>query len=245
MKQTAAEILDKAAGHMRDRAATYDKPDGERSMAQTVDIFNLFHGTTLTEAQGWHFMQILKDVRLFTSSGYHADSAEDCVAYAGLKAEARAKEAPEKAEQSDDDGWIDHDGSGCPVPAGTLVKAQHRNGKFTKGRALNDAFLTREYWRVGSEDCSEPHRLDIVRYQIISSAEPEQKQDADGWIDWAGGVCPVPGGTPVEVKFRNGAMTCGPALAAPGLRGTNWGRVDVQGWSNEQAFDIIRYRVLS
>ncbi len=90
---SAPSILEKAAGHMRDRAATYDKPEGERSMAQTVAIFNLHHGTALTEAMGWHFMQVLKDVRLFTAKGYHADSAEDGVAYCGLKAEAKAREA--------------------------------------------------------------------------------------------------------------------------------------------------------
>lgn len=89
---TAPDILSAAEKHMRDRAATYDKPEGERSMAQTVAVFNTFHDTSLTEAQGWHFQQILKDVRLFTRAGYHADSAEDCVAYAGLKAEAKAKE---------------------------------------------------------------------------------------------------------------------------------------------------------
>lgn len=88
----ATDILKAAAGHMEARAATYDKPEGERSMAQTVAIFNLYHGTSLTEAQGWHFQQILKDVRLFTRPGYHADSAEDCVAYAALKAEAKANE---------------------------------------------------------------------------------------------------------------------------------------------------------
>ena len=89
---SAPAILDAAAGHMRDRASTYDKPEGERSLAQTVDIFNRYHGTKLTEAQGWHFMQILKDVRLFTRDGYHADSGEDGVAYAALKCEAKAAE---------------------------------------------------------------------------------------------------------------------------------------------------------
>ena len=88
---TAPVLLDAAAGHLRDRAATYDKPDGERSMSKTVAIFNLHHGTSLTEAQGWHLLQILKDVRLFTGGKYHADSAEDCIAYAALKAEAMAK----------------------------------------------------------------------------------------------------------------------------------------------------------
>ena len=91
-KVVAPDVLGAARQHMLDRAATYDKPEGERSMAQTVAVFNTFHGTTLTEAQGWHFQQILKDVRLFTRPGYHADSAEDCVAYAALKAEAKAAE---------------------------------------------------------------------------------------------------------------------------------------------------------
>lgn len=89
---SAPDVLDAAAKHMRDRAATYDKPEGERSMLQTVKVFNAFHGTELTEAQGWHFMQVLKDVRMFTRDGYHADSGEDGVAYAALKCEAKAQE---------------------------------------------------------------------------------------------------------------------------------------------------------
>ena len=89
----APDLLEAAAKHMRDRAATYDKPEGERSMAQTVATFNTFHGTALTEAQGWHFMQILKDVRLFANGGFHQDSAEDSTAYAALKGEAKAREA--------------------------------------------------------------------------------------------------------------------------------------------------------
>lgn len=90
---SAPEILNAAAGHMRDRAATYDKPEGERSMAQTVAVFNLHHGTSLSEAQGWHFMQVLKDVRLFTNtSNPHRDSVDDNVAYAALKGEAILRE---------------------------------------------------------------------------------------------------------------------------------------------------------
>lgn len=113
----AQEILTAAAAHMSDRASTYDKPAGERSMAQTVEIFNLFHGTALTEAQGWHFMQVLKDVRLFTRPGYHADSAEDGVAYSALKAEAMAAATPKRwscgepiklvAEKSPDESTLD------------------------------------------------------------------------------------------------------------------------------------------
>lgn len=89
---TAASILDRAAGHMRERAATYDKPDGERSMGKTVQAFNAITGKELTEAEGWLLLQILKDVRLFQRPGCHMDSAEDCAAYSALKAEAKAKE---------------------------------------------------------------------------------------------------------------------------------------------------------
>lgn len=91
----AHALLTAAAKHMADRASTYDKPEGERSMAQTVAVFKAYHGIELTEAQGWHFMQILKDVRLFTRPTYHGDSAEDCIAYAALKAEAKAQEGGE------------------------------------------------------------------------------------------------------------------------------------------------------
>lgn len=112
MPITAPMILDKAAQHMRDRATTYDKPGGERSMAKTIAVFNAFHGTNLTEEQGWHMMQILKDVRFFTSKTYHADSAEDSVAYGGLKAEARA--ARDAASTADVGGGFVRNES--PVP---------------------------------------------------------------------------------------------------------------------------------
>lgn len=92
VKHSAPELLNKAAAIMDERGKQYDKPEGERSMAQTVAIFNLHHGLGMTEAQGWHFMQILKDVRLFQNPGYHQDSAEDCIAYAALKAEAKQAE---------------------------------------------------------------------------------------------------------------------------------------------------------
>lgn len=87
----AAELLGRAAKHMHDRASTYDKPEGERSMGRAVRAFNAITGHTLTESEGWLLLQVLKDVRLFTREAYHADSAEDCIAYAALKAEARGE----------------------------------------------------------------------------------------------------------------------------------------------------------
>lgn len=86
---TAPDILTAAAKHMADRAKTYDKPGGERSMGQTVAAFNAVTGRDLQESEGWLLMQILKDVRDRQRAEPHVDSLEDCVAYAALKAEAR------------------------------------------------------------------------------------------------------------------------------------------------------------
>lgn len=84
----ATDVLEKAAGHMRDRAATYDKPEGERSMARTVAAFNAITGRDLTTAEGWAFMLLLKQVRVFQNPAKpHQDSLEDGVAYAALLAE--------------------------------------------------------------------------------------------------------------------------------------------------------------
>lgn len=91
---TAPEFLDKASALMRQRGEQYDKPEGERSMGVCVKAFNTITGQNLTESEGWLLLQILKDVRQWQNPGnYHADSAEDCIAYAALKAEALAQGA--------------------------------------------------------------------------------------------------------------------------------------------------------
>lgn len=85
----AAELLGRAARHLHDRANTYDKPEGERSMGRTVAAFNAITGRDVTESEGWLFMAVLKQARLFARSDYHSDSAEDGIAYLALLAEAR------------------------------------------------------------------------------------------------------------------------------------------------------------
>lgn len=89
----ADEILTAAAGHLRDRAATYDKPEGERSVGATVQAFNAVTGDGLmnTEERGWLFLQMLKAVRS-QQGAYRADSYEDGAAYAALAGEAAARE---------------------------------------------------------------------------------------------------------------------------------------------------------
>lgn len=94
----ANDFLGKASYHMRDRAATYDKPDGERSMGRTVAAFNAITGHQLTEEQGWLFMGLLKMARS-QQGGYKADNYEDEAAYAALRGECayRDRHDPEAA----------------------------------------------------------------------------------------------------------------------------------------------------
>lgn len=85
----AIPMLEKAAALMRERGEQYDKPEGERSMGSCVLAFNAITGRDLKESEGWLLLQLLKDVRQWQNPDrYHADSAEDCIAYAALKAEA-------------------------------------------------------------------------------------------------------------------------------------------------------------
>jgi hypothetical protein len=88
---TAQDFLAKAGQLMDARGQTYDQPDGERSMGRTVIAFNAITGQSLTEAEGWLLLQLLKDARQWSRTEYHADSAEDGVSFSALKAEALAK----------------------------------------------------------------------------------------------------------------------------------------------------------
>ena len=90
--RTAIGIADAALQHIKDRASTYDSPEGERSALKTAQAFNAITGKDLTEAEVFLLLQILKDVRQWQKGIPHQDSLEDCIAYAALKAEAKEKE---------------------------------------------------------------------------------------------------------------------------------------------------------
>jgi len=86
----AANILTYAQDEMQDRSKTYDKPEGERSMAATVKAFGAITGVAMTEQQGWQFMEVLKMVRS-NQGRYKLDSFIDGAAYAALAGEAAAR----------------------------------------------------------------------------------------------------------------------------------------------------------
>ena len=133
MTTKAPDILTAALGHMQDRAATYDKPEGERSMPATVAAFNALTGHNLTAEQGWLFMTVLKLCRT-QQGGHRPDNYEDGAAYFALMGEQAACDRGAPAEEE----WIKHDGSDkCPVPKGTLIDVQYTDGDRAYGiRAL-------------------------------------------------------------------------------------------------------------
>lgn len=89
----AKDFLMAGIKHMQDRAATHDKPQGERSIPATVKAFNAITGDGLmnTEERGWLFMQLLKAVRS-QQGEFNADNYEDGGSYCGLAGEAAYKE---------------------------------------------------------------------------------------------------------------------------------------------------------
>ena len=96
-----SDILNSAAEHMRERATTYDTPNGERSMGKTVQMFNALMGGDryMTTEQGWMFMALLKIVRS-QQGDLKLDNYEDLVAYAALAAEAAVQHRTPGSEQS-------------------------------------------------------------------------------------------------------------------------------------------------
>ena len=143
---TAHEILQAAQKHMDDRASTYDKPEGERSMGGTISAFKAITGVTLTEEQGWLFMAVLKAVRS-QQGDYRADSYEDGAAYFALAGEAA---------HGVNEVWTPWYGADwCPVDSDFIVEVTLRN---------------KDRYTYQAGDClwkhnNHPH--DIIAYRIV------------------------------------------------------------------------------
>lgn len=112
----APDFLQAGLAHMQDRAVTYDKPQGERSMGMTVALANVLLADKLreplSEEDGWNFMELLKLVRS-KQGEFKADNYEDRAAYAGLAGEAAFDERSQKPPH-DDDGIYIRPGSPAP-----------------------------------------------------------------------------------------------------------------------------------
>jgi hypothetical protein len=87
------DILLEGATILRERGQQRDQPDGERSIPAVVAAFAALTGITLTPAQGWLFMTLVKMKRAQTGRP-DADHYIDGAAYVALMGEAATEAAP-------------------------------------------------------------------------------------------------------------------------------------------------------
>lgn len=97
-QHTSKAFLQQAINVQSERAKDYEQEGGERSVAKLAIAFNAITGHNLTEEDSWLFLQLLKDIRAWSTPYFHEDSALDSVSYAALKAEALARNKPKKGE---------------------------------------------------------------------------------------------------------------------------------------------------
>ena len=89
-KEAAPGFLDEAAGVMKQRAALRDSEEGERTAAQIAKVFNAITGNSITEADAWLFLIVMKIVRS-RNGKYNRDDYVDLSAYAALLGETESK----------------------------------------------------------------------------------------------------------------------------------------------------------
>ena len=199
----APDILKKSAQHMLDRATTYDNPEGERSMAKTVQAFNAITGRDITTAEGWLMLAVLKQVRAFQNPGKpHVDSLEDGPAYLALMAEEMLSdglseaESPAPSEPADNPKlavgqvWKDRVGRRVTVSA-------NPDYPMDSEYPLKDAYGANTYLLSGKCFADDEYS-DCDLIELI--------QDENGWIPWKAtkdSVCPVPENTLVRFRLCN------------------------------------------
>lgn len=98
--------------------------------------------------------------------------------------------------------------------------------------AVRKLYRTALYWGLGKR----------AGWALASAAH--KRLEKRPWSSWAGGDCPVPSGTPVDVQYRNGEDNHGvPAL----VQGAGWGSNPARNatdWSHsDHPMDIVAYRL--
>lgn len=93
---SAVDFLTQAALILQERGEQRRLPNGERSMARIVQIFNLLMGRDLTELEGWIFMKVLKMTRA-VSGEFQPDDLLDDISYSALALEHLARVRGEQA----------------------------------------------------------------------------------------------------------------------------------------------------
>lgn len=173
---SAIESLEKAAGHLKDRAATYDKPEGERSIGAAVKAFNAVTGDGLmdSEERGWLFMAILKMVRS-QQGNYRADNYEDLAAYGALMGESACEER--------NGGWTPQE-----IEAAAFKDAYK---EYTLQEVIGDAVLS-DWARW----------VAVSRSGKTTEFEKKPETHGDFWASMNGRVCQINKVVP-PINFKN------------------------------------------
>jgi len=127
-------------------------------MAATVTAYNAVTGQSLTEANGFLLMSILKMVRDNQRNEPHTDSVEDLIAYSALYGEARLNsiKAVDNINSAVDNDWIVWNGySECPVNIDSVISVKSRNLK------VNTNIAGIYSWKHSNND------NDIIAYRVV------------------------------------------------------------------------------
>lgn len=92
------------------------------------------------------------------------------------------------------------------------------------------------------------HQTVLSREEYFSAYPAEPVADADGWIEWNGGECPVERGTLVDVKYSGGEENFGVSALTEGwhddhVRGSNDNRTAVNWVDILPVSGIVSYRL--
>jgi len=104
--------------------------------------------------------------------------------------------------------------------------------------------LAKYWWREASGQWFLANKIKNHHQTVLSRAEYfhlYQAPDANGWIEWKGGECPVDHGVMIDVRYRDGVVRkCMPALEPV----ADYHDVMHQYWQNDGVDgDIIAYRL--
>ena len=92
---------------------------------------------------------------------------------------------------------------------------------------------------IDSAACGPLKSALLMAKKAIAKAEAAlaaPQADADGWIPWSGGECPLGMMTQVDVRYRNGDEIMG--------AGSSWHACSHEWSHDESGYDIIAYRPL-
>lgn len=121
-------------------------------------------------------------------------------------------------------------------------------------RATGDAFEAEDWTHVArhavAESINGAAQADKPAQHGAASGSVDEPVAApplpDGWIEHDGGCCPVPPGTPVEVRLRKGNVHKGRALIDCPLTESQW-IAEPPGMDRDymRVLDITHYRIVS